>query len=109
MLIEVIRVVAWLLEKMRAEAEVVCQQSVDVLDQVKYFDVSEVVQDDVVSKSLSPPPRFDQLRAPDLVSIDLFGSEAVRKFGFFFYCFAFVLVIMTLLFIIIIIKLFRIF
>lgn len=66
---------------MGAEAEVVCQQVVPVLE-VQYFakgtNVCEVVEDVVVAvpQSLSPKS-FDKFHASDLVSVDLTSSQEV--------------------------------
>lgn len=70
---------------MGAEAEVVCQQSVPVLE-VQYFakgnNVYEVVEDVVaVPQSLSPKS-FDKFHASDLVSVDLTSSQEVNTLVF---------------------------
>lgn len=57
---------------MGAEAEVVCQQSLEVQFFPKAADVLEVIQKDVVSVS---PTNFDKFQPPDLVSVDLSSSD----------------------------------
>lgn len=61
---------------MVAEAELVCQQSVGVLD-VKYFpnkgsNIHEIGDADAIS-----PPSFDRVRASESVSAELLTSQEV--------------------------------
>ncbi|EXB44436.1 putative protein phosphatase 2C 49 [Morus notabilis] len=60
---------------MGAEAEVVCQQSLEVQFFPKAADVLEVIQKDVVSVS---PTNFDKFQPPDLVSVDLSSSDQLN-------------------------------
>jgi protein phosphatase 2C family protein 2/3 len=64
---------------MVAEAEVVCQQSVDVLD-VKYFpnkgsNIHEIGDGDVIS-----PSNFEKVRVSESVSAELLTSKEVSFF-----------------------------
>jgi hypothetical protein len=66
-------------DKMVAEAEVVCQQSVDVLD-VKYFpnkgsNIHEIGDGDVIS-----PSNFEKVRVSESVSAELLTSKEVSFF-----------------------------
>lgn len=70
---------------MVAEAEVVYQQSVSVLD-VKHFlnkgsDVHEIGDVDAIS-----PPSFDRVRASELVSAELLTSQEVSFLKAPFFC-----------------------
>lgn len=63
--------------KMVAEAEVVCQQRVPVLDVQCYVRGNSI--DDVVAISTSlSPPSFDQICASDAVSADSSVPQVVR-------------------------------
>lgn len=71
-------VLSW--EKMGAEAEVLCQKSLELELEVQFFakaaDVLDVVQHDVVSVA---PTTFDKFQPPDLVSLDLSASQLNDK------------------------------
>ena len=74
---------------MVAEAEVVCQQRVPVLD-VQYYARENNIEDVVaISTSLSSPS-FDPICASDTVSADSSGTQGVSFwFWFFVFCFFF--------------------
>lgn len=61
---------------MVAEADLVCQQSVPVLD-VQYFPKGANIHE-IGDAAAITPPSFDRVRASELVSAQLLSSQEVR-------------------------------
>lgn len=64
-------------QNMVAEAEVVCQQNMGVLD-VKHFQNKGSDVHQIGDTDANLPPNFDRVRVTELVSAELLTSQEVR-------------------------------